>query len=271
MNTTKIKSWLKTNSKNVISGIIGIFIIIIVLVNHLNTNQCNVARFYIRGEITDYAYIAEANSVPGSELMADLIDAFSNPSIKLVLLEINSYGGSVIAGKEVSDIIKLYDTPSLSYIRGAGTSSAYWIASATDYIIANEVSDVGGIGVTASFLDEANLNIKEGYNYNQLSSGRFKDMGSVEKPLTYEERMIIMRDVKVIHNIFVNSVAESRGIEVNKVKKLSDGSSMLGKMALDNGLVDEVGDYNQVYDVITNTIGNKLKYCDFYYNNSEVE
>jgi len=59
-----------------------------------------------------------------------------------------------------------------------------------------------------------------------------------------------MRDLKISHEFFVKKVAENRKLDIEKVKKLADGSSMLGKMAKENGLIDEIGNMSSAEEWI---------------------
>jgi protease IV len=132
--------------------------------------------------------------------------------------------------------------PNAAYIIDSGTSAAYLIASAADTIIASPFSDVGSIGVTMSYLDYSKQNTTEGIEYISLTSGKFKDYGSPDKPLTADERVLFERDLAVWHDEFVNHVATNRNLPVEDVAKLADGSSLPGKLALEAKLVDYLGD-----------------------------
>ena len=137
--------------------------------------------------------------------------------------------------------VKRLNKPSVALIREGGVSGAYLIASVANRVFASEISDIGSIGVTASYLDYSQQDKKDGITYNQLSSGKFKDTGSPDKPLTAEEKELIMRDIKISHEFFVKKVAENRKLDIAKVKQLADGSTMLGMAAKENGLIDEIG------------------------------
>lgn len=171
-----------------------------------------------------------------------------NDDIKAVIFEINSYGGSPVASEEIMNAINNLEKPSVAVIRESAISGAYLVASATNRIFASEISDIGGIGATTSYLDYSKKNQKEGIVYQELSSAKFKDTGNSDKKLTAEEKELIMRDLKISHEFFVEKVAQNRKLDIEKVRKLADGSSMLGRMAKENGLIDEIGDRNNAED-----------------------
>jgi protease IV len=70
-----------------------------------------------------------------------------------------------------------------------------------------------------------------------------------------------LRDVKIIHNNFIDLVAEYRKLDVEQVRKLADGSTMLGEMALANGLIDEIGSHAEVNDYLKELLGEEISIC----------
>lgn len=220
----------------------------------------------LHGEIFTYVpYENEDGDYASSEnILSYLQEIEESPeyeSIKAVLIEIDSYGGSPVASEELANKIKDYKLPVIAMVREGATSGAYWVASASDRIFASKMSDIGSIGVTMSYLDDSKLNEKEGYTWNSLSTGKFKDSGSEQKPLTKEERALFERDLNIIHEQFVKAVAENRGIPEEKVRELADGSSMLGEMALEKGLIDEIGFIEEVEEYIKIKYGVEPEIC----------
>ncbi|MFH1173012.1 MAG: S49 family peptidase, partial [bacterium] len=181
--------------------------------------------------------------------------------IKAIFIEVDSGGGSPLAGEEIANALKLATKPTVVMIRGMGASSAYYASTGADIIFASQNSDVGSIGVTWSYMDAAQKNQKEGLTYNQVSSGEFKDMGDPDKPLTKAERALAMRDINIMEENFIKAVAENRKLDIEKVRQMADGSSMLGQMALENGLIDKIGGINEVQDYLEETIGEKPEFC----------
>ena len=206
----------------------------------------------IKGEIVPYLVYAsdsEEPENPDSVSSEDVVHCIGKmqreDGIMGVVLEINSYGGSPVASEEIMNAIKRLDKPSVAVIREGAVSGAYLIASATNRIFASEFSDVGGIGITMSYLDYSDKNKKEGVTYQQISAGKFKDTGDPDKPLTAEEKELLMRDIKILHEAFIKNVSQNRKLEIEKVRKLADGSSMLGASAKENGLIDAIGGFKE--------------------------
>jgi len=166
-----------------------------------------------------------------------------------------------VAGEEVAIALKNAKKPTIALIREGGASAAYMVASSADKIFASKNSDVGGIGVTMSYLDYVNKNQKEGLTYISLNSGKFKDTGDPNKSLSQEEKNLLMRDINILHDNFIKMLSENRNLDIEKVKKMADGSTMLGEMALQNGLIDQIGGMFEVKDYLKEKIGEDAEVC----------
>lgn len=228
--------------------------------------ECNVAGVVLHGDLDTYVVsVAEGEGmddvVSSEDIVYQIESAEDEPDIKAILLEIDSYGGYPVAAEEIATALKNATKPAVVQIRGAGLSAAYWAATGADTIFASELSDVGSIGVTQSYVDASKYNEVSGYTYNSLRTSKYKDVLNPEKPLTAEERALLMRDLQITHDAFVKTVAENRGMDINKVRALADGSSMLGKMALENGLIDRVGGFDEVEKYLEELIGAKSEIC----------
>lgn len=226
-------------------------------------SSCNVVAFDINGYLSVYMPLdTEGYDVTSSdEVLAGLRQASKTPHIKAILLSVDSPGGDGVAGEEIANAIKALEMPSVAVIRSIGASSAYWAASGADRIFASRISDIGSIGVTASYLDESIKNARDGYIYVELSSTKYKDVGDPSRPLSTEERAIVLSDLKKIHEVFVDNVAVNRNIEREKVAQLANGLTYLGSDALEYGLIDEIGDLVSATDYISQQIGEEVELC----------
>jgi len=227
---------------------------------------CNVAGIELRGDLWTYADSSqdqEFEIIASEMIISDINEAERDKNIKAIILEIDSYGGLPVAGEEVANALKRTKLPTVALIRGAGLSASYWAGTGADMIIASENSDVGSIGITMSYLDSARLNQSEGLTYNQVSFGKYKDAGDPDKTLTYEEKQYLMRDVNILAENFIKAVSENRGLDIGIVRALADGSSMLGAMALENGLIDKIGDLETAKEHIEKEIGEPVEVCWF--------
>ena len=168
-------------------------------------------------------------------------DANEDRSIKGILLDINSPGGTVVASRQIADAVKKSEKPVVAFINEIGTSGGYWIASASDKIIADPLSITGSIGVIAAYLEFSELFEKYGVTYESLKSGKYKDIASPFKRLTEEERNVLQKKLDIIHERFIEAVAENRKLSKESVKELATGIYFLGEEAKDLGLIDILG------------------------------
>jgi protease IV len=237
--------------------------------NYMEETACNVFVIELRGNLTTYIPLTHTDEFGGSlgDLTASenivyvIKEAEKDENIKAIILEVDSYGGYPVAGEEVAVALKKANKPTVVLIREGGASSAYMAASGADIIFASKNSDIGSIGVTMSYLDYVQQNQKEGLAYISLSSGKFKDTGDPNKQLSREERNLLMRDVNIMHQNFVKMVAINRNLDIEKIEELADGSTMLGEMALENGLIDRIGGMFEVEEYLKEKIGEDVEVC----------
>jgi len=202
------------------------------------------------------------NDIVASEDINYLIkQANEDDDIKAILIEADSYGGLPVAGEEVANALKNSEKPTVAVIRQSGLSAAYWAVSGADYIFASRNSDVGSIGVTSSYLANVGKNQKDGNDYIELSSGKYKDAGDPDRPLTEEERQLFLRDIKIVHQNFMADVATNRDIPLAEVQKIADGSSVLGDRAKELRLIDDIGGIREAEKYLEGIIGEKPEVC----------
>ncbi len=92
-----------------------------------------------------------------------------------------------------------------------------------------------------SYTDYATANEEEGAHFNSLATGAYKDTGNPDKPLTQKERTLLEDNLAVFHDEFVRITAENRGLPIEEVARVADGSTMTPAFALDHGLIDTIG------------------------------
>mgnify|MGYP005840445009 CR=1 FL=1 len=184
-------------------------------------------------------------SVSGSEdIVTQLVKARRDRAAKVVLIRINSPGGSPAGSEEVwNEIRRVRDAGKKVYVSmgDVAASGGYYIACAADRIYADDSTITGSIGVIFSTADLSGLYRKIGINPETIKSGKFKDLGSPDRPLTPEERQILQGIVDSTFARFVKAVADGRNMPVEEVRKLADGRVFTGAQALKHKLVDEIG------------------------------
>lgn len=233
----------------------------------ISDGMCNVAVLPIEGVILpfvgydDYALV----TTPG-QVRSFLTDVKEDEFVKAVLFEINSPGGTPVASEQISEMIQELTIPNVSMIGDLGASGGYLIAAAADTVIASPMSDVGSIGVTMSYVENSKQNEEEGLTFVELSSGKFKDAGNPNKPLSEEERTLFESDLDLIHKQFVSEVALLRNLPVEKIEALADGAAMPGVRALETGLVDALGGRALVRRDLADKLGlteEEVVFCEY--------
>ena len=232
------------------------------------SKTCSVQGITLRGTILTYVPIDAENDAnfdydyaTSESALWYIKNANEDLGIRAILIEVDSGGGSPVAGEEIANAIKASKKPVVAVIRNVGASSAYWAISSADKIFASANSDVGSIGVTMSYLSNVEKNKKEGLSYEQITSGKYKDLGTPDKPLTTEDKNMLLRDVNIIYNNFVKAVSENRGLSIKAVTGFADGSTVLGAKAKELGMIDEVGGMAEAENYLTGVIGEKPEIC----------
>jgi protease-4 len=231
--------------------------------------ECNVLGINLHGMLATYVpvqgtaddpegYQVQYGDAVGSEdIVSSILRADQDETIKAILMEVDSTGGYPVAGEEIANALKKSTKPTVVVIRQSGLSAAYWASTGAEQIFASRNSDVGSIGVTASYLEEVSKDKK----YIQLSSGKYKDTGSPEKPISEDEKVLLMRDIKITHENFIEEVATNRNIAIEQVRAIADGSSVLGGKAKDLKLIDQIGGWAEAENYIEEKIGEKPEVC----------
>ena len=242
----------------VLGIIIGFFFLFIPLLFALFGGQRiavgNVALIPISGVITtDGSSYLGQGTVSSQDIVQYIEEANDNNQIKVILLEINSPGGSAVASDEIASAVKASQKPVVALIREVGASGGYWVASSTKHIIANRMSITGSIGVISSYLEFSGLMEKYGVGYEQLTAGKYKDMGTPFKKMNEEERVLFQKKLNRIHEFFIEEIAQNRDLSLSEARELATGEFYLGIEAQELGLVDELGDKTTAEKYMKNT------------------
>lgn len=188
-----------------------------------------------------------------SDVVEQIEKAESDPAIQAMVIEINSPGGSAVASAEIAAALHDAKKPTIAVIREVGASGAYWVASATDHVIAHEVSITGSIGVFASYLQYGDLLTRFNVSYERFVAGEHKDMASPYREMTSEEKELYQQTIDTMRTVFIREVATARNLDYETVEVLATGQIYLGSEALDLGLVDQLGGKQEAYAYLNQT------------------
>jgi len=191
------------------------------------------AQIDIKGEIID-----------SDDIVRQINKYRDDGTIKGLVLRIDSPGGGVAASQEIYDeLLKFREDEKIVVVSmgAVAASGAYYISCSADSIIANPGTITGSIGVVLSYPIIQQLMDKVGLEMEVIKSGKLKDVGNYAREVTPEDRKMLQTLIDDTYGQFVNVVAESRGMDIDSVKKIADGSVFTGHQALDIGLVDRMG------------------------------
>lgn len=196
---------------------------------------------------------ASSDGAPGSAdpetLIGELRRADADPAVRAILLRVNSPGGVAAASQEVAMEVARLDKPVIVSIADIGASGAYMISAEADKIVAAPASEVGSIGVIMEVPDIQRLADKWGVGMTVIKEGKYKDMGNPFRKLTPAEKRILQADAKITYDQFIEQIAKARKMPVAKVRQLATGRTWTGSEALQIGLVDEMGNYQDAVDL----------------------
>ena len=168
-------------------------------------------------------------------------------SIKAIILHVNSPGGGVAASEEIYREVKRVRTEKkkkvVVSIETVGASGAYYVASASDKIFADEGSIVGSIGVIAQWVNYGDLLKWAKLKDIVIKTGEFKDTGNPARDLTPAEQAYMQSLIDNMFGQFIKAVADGRGLKYDDVKSFANGKVWTGQQALSMKLIDNVGDF----------------------------
>jgi protease-4 len=225
--------------KKVFFVILGLFLLLAVISIILVVLQKNmpmgdrIALIRIEGLITD-----------SKEATEDIKEYVKNPSIKAIVLRIDSPGGAVGPAQEIYEEVRKAAAKKKVIVSmgSVAASGGYYIASPATKIIANPGTLTGSIGVIMEIPNISGLMDKLGIKTEVVKSGRHKDIASIFRGIGKEEREILQGVLDNVHSQFIKAVAEGRNMLPSDVEKIADGRVFTGEQALKEGLIDELGD-----------------------------
>src|SRR3954453_24200420 len=198
-----------------------------------------------------------SSSIPGSvsDNMVDdmryaLEQARDDDRIKAIVLEIDSPGGEVTASDVIYNAVVRTRArkPVVIYMDSLAASGGYYVSCGGKYIIANDTTITGSIGVIIQTLNYEQLFNKIGLSSVVFKSGKFKDILNGARPMTQEERDYIQAFVMKTYDKFLGVVAKERNLPADGLRNgIADGRILSGKEALENKLIDGLGQLEDAY------------------------
>jgi len=238
-----------------ILGLTGLFLGLVITIIFMISDQSpnlsfgdKIGVISVEGPITD-----------SEPVVSQLVDFKKDKRIKAIILRINSPGGGVGPSQEIyREIRKTIKTKKVIASLGSlAASGGYYIASASNKILANPGTLTGSIGVIMEFIQLQDLLKKIGVSMEVIKSGEFKDIGSPHRKMSKREMELLKELISEIQNQFVDAVARGRNLSVEKVREIADGRILSGARAKDLGLVDSLGNFRDAVDLTKEMTGIK--------------
>ena len=182
------------------------------------------------------------------DIVAEIERATGDEEVKAILVRINSPGGSAAASQEIYQAIRRARKAGkvvVASMADMAASGGYYVAAPAEAIYAAPATLTGSIGVIVTHQDMSELLTKIGVKSEAVKSGELKDMLSPTRPLDEKQRAVIEALVAEVYEQFVADVAAGRGMDREKVIALADGRIYTGSQAKANGLVDELGGFQE--------------------------
>lgn len=179
-----------------------------------------------------------------SEKVIETLVAFRNAeNVKAIILRVDSPGGTVGAAQEIYEEVKRTNKvkPVVASMGSIAASGGYYVSLGAERIVANPGTLTGSMGVILKFANFEDLFEKIGYKVEIIKSGKLKDIGSSNRALTEQEKVVLQSLLDNVHGQFIKAIAASRALPEEKIRELADGRVFSGEQAKELGLIDQFG------------------------------
>ena len=193
------------------------------------------------------------------QTVGELQEFGKNPLVKAIVIRIDSPGGGVAPSQEIYNAVKRvkseYNKTIVASMGTVAASGGYYIAVASDRVLANPGTLTGSIGVIMQMANFEELLKKVGVKNFVIKSGRYKDIGSPFRTMKEDDRQLLQSVMDDVHRQFIEAVADGRSLDVVDVEVLADGRVFTGRQAKDSLLVDELGDLTDAIQLASKLSG----------------
>ncbi len=196
-----------------------------------------------------------------SQKVVRQLERFNRRSdIDAILVRVDSPGGTVVASQEIYEKVRRIrddgDKPIIASMGTVAASGGLMVALGADTIMANSGTATGSIGVILDYPVAADLLSKIGVTVEVIKSGALKDAGSPYRASTAEDRRSFQGVIDDLHEQFTELVARERGLPLERVRQLATGEVFTGRQALELGLIDLLGGYEDALNLAGVLTGN---------------
>lgn len=185
----------------------------------------------------------EGPIIDSKDAVDEIKEYTKDSSIKAIVLRVDSPGGAVAPSQEIYEEVKkaVAKKKVVVSMGSVAASGGYYISVPATRIIANPGTLTGSIGVIMELPNIEGLMNKIGVRTEVIKSGEHKDIASMFRTLTKEERVILQGVMDNVHEQFMKAVSEKRKIKMEELRAIADGRIFTGEQAKAHGLIDELG------------------------------
>ncbi|MBC8729993.1 S49 family peptidase [Paraburkholderia sp. UCT2] len=184
---------------------------------------------------------------------AKFAGALADPSVRGILLDMDSPGGEVAGVKDLAAKIAASNKPVWAHANELAASACYWLASAADRIIVSATAEVGSIGVLMAHADYSEQLQDEGIKVTLIYAGDTKVDGNPYEPLPETVRASFQADIEDLRLLFAQSVAQGRNMDVQAVID-TQARVYRGAAAVDVGLADDVMPFSDALQAFSTSL-----------------
>lgn len=211
-----------------------------------------VAIYYASGEITDFSGSAASDEgIVGTKVIRDLRKLKEDDDVKVVVLRVNSPGGSAFASEQIWHAVKELKAkkPVIVSMGNYAASGGYYISCVADTIVAEPTTLTGSIGIFGMVPNAKELSEKVGLTYDVVKTNKFADFGNIMRPFNEDEKTLMQMMVTQGYDTFVSRCAEGRHMTKEAIEKIAEGRVWTGEAAKELGLVDELGGIDKALEI----------------------
>lgn len=186
------------------------------------------------------------NGAGSGTIIHELAKAEADEEVKAIVLRVDSPGGTVTGSAQIHEYLRDEVTkPVVVSMANVAASGGYYISTAAEYVMARRETITGSLGVILTVYNIDELLDEYGVDVISVTSGPNKSIGSPWAELTAEQQAILQSNIDETYTQFVDVIVEGRELEDAFVREIADGRIYTGNEALELGLIDEIGNFEQ--------------------------
>ncbi len=249
----------------IVLAVLAAIIVPITLIPRPVVNKIAVIR--LSGFITNVGSSLLSGATITPDLVKDyLTKAEGDKAVKAIVFHIESPGGEIAPCQEILwEIERIGEAKTVVVsMGGTATSGGYYISTKADKIVALPTTMTGSIGVISQITNVEGLLEKLGIEIETFKGGVYKDMYRGFREMTQEEKEIMQGTIDEFYELFIEVVAEGRGLDKEGVRNLATGQMYTGATAKELGLIDELGNLDTAINLTAEIAGIEDPVVEYY-------